>query len=129
MRESLIEEIGRVGDLVVRAIVTERESNETRVPLVEIEDLSTGDKLLLPWGRAELLGNFLGGQGMSDEEGFFLDDRLTVASSDDLSAISFVADDPREGKITISRAEVTPISDLLMSAASAVSTIEDLDAM
>jgi hypothetical protein len=128
MRESIIREIGRAGDLVVRAIVTNRESDETRVPLVEIEDLSTGDRLLLPWGRAELLGTFLGGQAMSDEEGFSVDDRLSVGVSDDLGAITFVADDPREGKITISRGEITAISDLLRDAASAVSMIEDLDA-
>jgi hypothetical protein len=66
---------------------------------------------------------------MSNEEGFAVDDDLTVEVAGDLGAITFKAHDPRQGQITILRAEVGALSDLLRSAAGAVSMIEDLDGM
>ncbi len=121
MPDDFEELLGQVGDLMVRAVVTDRGSDETRKPYVEIEDLANGDRLMLPWGKAALLGDFLGGQGMGNEEGFDVGDDLSVAVSDDLSAITFVARDPRQGRISISRAYIGAISDLLRRAADSVS--------
>jgi len=51
MRESFNELAGSVGDLTVRAIVTQRESDETRSPYVLIEDISTRERSGFPGGR------------------------------------------------------------------------------
>lgn len=129
VREDFNEVAGSIGDHMVRAIVTQRESDETRSPYVVLEDVSSSEALWLPWGQAGLLASFLAGQGMGNEEGFALDDRMEVRVADNGSTITLIAHDPRQGQVSVPRAISSDLAELVERAAAAVGAIEDLDAM
>jgi len=72
---------------------------------------------------------YLAGHGLGDEEGFALDNFMEVRVADDASTITFIAHDPRQGRVRVPREILSDLADHVDRAAAAVEAIEGLDAM